>query len=65
MVYFASCIKCFSSPSQVRYISDFFKERPPRCQDPENAENEDSERKPSLQIADTDRNNLYSYSRPA
>uniref|UniRef100_A0A8C2HXJ6 Phospholipid phosphatase 2a n=1 Tax=Cyprinus carpio TaxID=7962 RepID=A0A8C2HXJ6_CYPCA len=47
----------------VRYISDFFKERPPRCQDVENAENEDSERKPSLQIVDTDRNH-YSYSRP-
>ncbi|XP_077078546.1 phospholipid phosphatase 2 [Siphateles boraxobius] len=48
----------------VRYVSDFFKERPPRCQDVENAENEDSERKPSLQIADTDRNNIYPYSRP-
>ncbi|KAI2667951.1 Phospholipid phosphatase 2 [Labeo rohita] len=48
----------------VRYISDFFKERPPRCQDVENAENEDSERKPSIQISDTDRNH-YSYSRPA
>ncbi|XDV28235.1 hypothetical protein PO909_031583 [Leuciscus waleckii] len=48
----------------VRYVSDFFKERPPRCQDVESAENEDIERKPSLQIADTDRNNLYSYSRP-
>ncbi|XP_016298934.1 phospholipid phosphatase 2 [Sinocyclocheilus anshuiensis] len=47
----------------VRYVSDFFKERPPRCPDVENAENEDSERKPSLQIADTDRNH-YSYSRP-
>lgn len=48
----------------VRYISDFFKERVPRCPDVENAENEDSERKPSLQIADTDRNH-YSFSRPA
>ncbi|XP_026107340.1 phospholipid phosphatase 2 [Carassius auratus] len=47
----------------VRYISDFFKERPPLCPDVENAENEDSERKPSLQIADTDRNH-YSNSRP-
>ncbi len=48
----------------MRYISDFFKERVPRCPDVENAENEDSERKPSLQIADTDRNH-YSFSRPA
>ncbi len=47
----------------MRYVSDFFKERPPRCPDVENAENEDSERKPSLQVADTDRNH-YSYSRP-
>uniref|UniRef100_A0A8C0YNQ2 Phospholipid phosphatase 2 n=2 Tax=Cyprinus carpio TaxID=7962 RepID=A0A8C0YNQ2_CYPCA len=47
----------------VRYVSDFFKERPPRCPDVENAENEDSERKPSLQIADTDRNH-YTNSRP-
>ncbi|XP_692261.7 phospholipid phosphatase 2 [Danio rerio] len=48
----------------VRYISDFFKERPPRCPDVENAENADVERKPSLQIADTDRNNYYPISRP-
>lgn len=48
----------------MRYVSDFFKERPPRCQHAETAESEDMERKPSLQIADAERNNHYSYSRP-
>ncbi|KAI7809547.1 phospholipid phosphatase 2 [Triplophysa rosa] len=48
----------------VRYVSDFFKERPPRCQNADTAESEDIERKPSLQIADAERNNHYSYSRP-
>lgn len=48
----------------VRYISDFFKERPPLCQNAEPGENDDIERKPSLQISDAERNNHYSYSRP-
>ncbi|XP_062843423.1 phospholipid phosphatase 2 [Trichomycterus rosablanca] len=43
----------------VRYISDFFKERPPlRCTERE--ESEDTERKPSMQIVDSERNNHYS-----
>lgn len=48
----------------MRYVSDFFKERPPRCQNAETAESEDIERKASLQMADAERNNHYSYSRP-
>ncbi|XP_065118429.1 phospholipid phosphatase 2 [Paramisgurnus dabryanus] len=48
----------------VRYISDFFKERPPLCQNAEPGENDDIERKPSLQISDAERNNHYTYSRP-
>ncbi|XP_030629766.1 phospholipid phosphatase 2 isoform X2 [Chanos chanos] len=48
----------------VRYVSDFFKDRPPLCQHAETGENEEMERKPSLQIADTERNNHYNYQRP-
>ncbi|TRY81664.1 hypothetical protein DNTS_025988 [Danionella cerebrum] len=48
----------------VRYVSDFFKERPPLCQDEENPENAEGERKPSLQMSDPDRNNYYPISRP-
>ncbi|XP_066508550.1 phospholipid phosphatase 2-like [Hoplias malabaricus] len=45
----------------VRYISDFFKERPPICEDAETPENEETERKPSLQIAEQSRNNHYNF----
>ncbi|MBN3303223.1 PLPP2 phosphatase, partial [Amia calva] len=46
----------------VRYVSDFFKQRPPRCPAPvDTAECEVLERKPSLQIAEAEHNNHYSY----
>ncbi|XP_068176313.1 phospholipid phosphatase 2b [Antennarius striatus] len=45
----------------VRFVSDFFKKRPPRCAKPETAESEGPERKPSLQIADAERGNHYNY----
>ncbi|XP_071394665.1 phospholipid phosphatase 2-like [Centroberyx affinis] len=45
----------------VRFVSDFFKKRPPRCTSPETAESEEPERKPSLQIADAEHNNHYNY----
>ncbi|KAG9350559.1 hypothetical protein JZ751_024448 [Albula glossodonta] len=45
----------------VRYVSDFFKQRPPRCSSPETPESDELEGKPSLQIADSDQNNHYSY----
>ncbi|KAL7851221.1 hypothetical protein AOLI_G00215770 [Acnodon oligacanthus] len=45
----------------VRYVSDFFKERPPLCEHAETADNEEMENKPSLQIAEPDRNNHYSF----
>lgn len=46
-----------SLSSQVRYVSDFFKHRPPR-----QCDEKDPERKPSLPLtlSDTDRNH-YSY----
>uniref|UniRef100_W5MH04 Phospholipid phosphatase 2 n=1 Tax=Lepisosteus oculatus TaxID=7918 RepID=W5MH04_LEPOC len=44
----------------VRYVSDFFKVRPPRCPHVETAESEVLERKPSLQVVDSDQNH-YSY----
>lgn len=37
----------------VRYVSDFFKDRPPRCTRPETAETEHLERKPSPQPPDS------------
>ncbi|KAF5889811.1 phospholipid phosphatase 2-like, partial [Clarias magur] len=40
----------------VRYVSDFFKERLPRQRTPQTPETDDSERKPSLQIAEQERN---------
>ncbi|XP_060762208.1 phospholipid phosphatase 2 [Neoarius graeffei] len=46
----------------VRYVSDFFKERLPRQQHPEPSETDDSERKPSLQIVEQDRNHHCSFS---
>ncbi|KAJ8419030.1 hypothetical protein AAFF_G00005290 [Aldrovandia affinis] len=45
----------------VRYVSDFFKQRLPHCLSPETAESDELEGKPSLQIADGDHNNHYSY----
>ncbi|XP_072525340.1 phospholipid phosphatase 2 isoform X1 [Salminus brasiliensis] len=45
----------------VRYVSDFFKERPPLCDQSETADNEEMERKPSLQIAEPERNNHYNF----
>ncbi|KAJ8374433.1 hypothetical protein SKAU_G00050130 [Synaphobranchus kaupii] len=45
----------------VCYVSDFFKQRPPRCSNPETVEGDEMEGKPSLQIGDSDHNNHYSY----
>ncbi|XP_028301186.1 phospholipid phosphatase 2b [Gouania willdenowi] len=43
----------------VRFVSDFFKKRPPRCTSQEAADGDGPERKPSLQIAETDHSNHY------
>ncbi|XP_031418823.1 phospholipid phosphatase 2 [Clupea harengus] len=49
----------------VRYVSDFFKTRPPLCARSDSGESEDLERKPRLQIADGEHpNNHYSYPGP-
>ncbi|XP_046871051.1 phospholipid phosphatase 2b [Hypomesus transpacificus] len=48
----------------VRFVSDFFKERPQRCSVPQAAENEESERKASLQMGDAEHNNHYGYPGP-
>lgn len=46
----------------VRYVSDFFKQRPPRCVRSDPAENEHLERKPNPQPPDgQQRGNHYSY----
>lgn len=45
----------------VRYISDFFKQRPPRCMRPDTAENEHLERKPGPQATDSQQGNHYNY----
>lgn len=45
----------------VCYVSDFFKKRPPRCTRPDTADSEEPERKPSLQIADSEHSNHYNY----
>ncbi|XP_063075900.1 phospholipid phosphatase 2-like [Engraulis encrasicolus] len=46
----------------VRYVSDFFKVRPPLCVRSDSGESEVLERKPRLQIAESDpQNNHYSY----
>ncbi|XP_056133236.1 phospholipid phosphatase 2b isoform X2 [Lampris incognitus] len=45
----------------VHFVSDFFKKRPPLCISPETADSEGPERKPSLQIVDTEQNNHYNY----
>lgn len=44
---------------QVRFVSDFFKKRPPRCAKPECADSEEPERKPSLQFVDSEHTNHY------
>ncbi|KAJ8277257.1 hypothetical protein GJAV_G00073180 [Gymnothorax javanicus] len=44
----------------VRYVSDFFKQRPQRCSNPETPDGDEMEVKASLQIADSDQNNHYS-----
>ncbi|XP_042560080.1 phospholipid phosphatase 2-like [Clupea harengus] len=48
----------------VRYVSDFFKLRPPRCSSPEMVESDALERKPSMQMADSEHNNHYTYPGP-
>uniref|UniRef100_A0A4W6E1I9 Phospholipid phosphatase 2 n=1 Tax=Lates calcarifer TaxID=8187 RepID=A0A4W6E1I9_LATCA len=48
----------------VRYVSDFFKERPPPCMGPDTAEVEHLERKPSPQPPDSQHGNHYNYSGP-
>ncbi|KAM4739592.1 phospholipid phosphatase 2b [Anableps anableps] len=45
----------------VRFVSDFFKERHPRCMSPDAVNSEEPERKPSLQIADAEHGNHYGY----
>ncbi|XP_015231722.1 PREDICTED: lipid phosphate phosphohydrolase 2-like [Cyprinodon variegatus] len=45
----------------VRYVSDFFKERHPRCPRPDAANSEEPESKPSLQIADAEHGNHYGF----
>lgn len=46
----------------VRYVSDFFKQRPPpRCSRPETVETDGLERKPSMQMVDSEHNNHYTY----
>ncbi|XP_047443746.1 phospholipid phosphatase 2b [Mugil cephalus] len=45
----------------VRFVSDFFKKRPPRSTRPDPADSEEAERKPSLQIVDSDHGNHYNY----
>ncbi|XP_033820855.1 phospholipid phosphatase 2b [Periophthalmus magnuspinnatus] len=45
----------------VHFVSDFFKKRPPRHCTQTTAESEELERKPSLQIADSEHGNHYNY----
>lgn len=46
---------------KVRHVSDFFKQRPPRCARSDPAENEHLERKPNPQPPDVQHGNHYSY----
>nr|XP_020442553.1 phospholipid phosphatase 2 [Monopterus albus] len=46
----------------VRYVSDFFKQRPPPCDRPDTAESDCLERKPSPQPPDSQHGNHYNYS---
>lgn len=48
----------------VRYVSDFFKHRPPLCTEAETPEVEHLERKPSPQPPDSQHGNHYNYSGP-
>ncbi|XP_029350473.1 phospholipid phosphatase 2 isoform X1 [Echeneis naucrates] len=48
----------------VRYVSDFFKQRPPLCTQPDTAEIEHLESKPSHQPQDSQHGNHYNYSGP-
>ncbi|XP_061599668.1 phospholipid phosphatase 2 [Cololabis saira] len=48
----------------VRYASDFFKQRPPRCTQPEEPEVERLERKPGPQPVDSQQGNHYNCSGP-
>ncbi|XP_062280263.1 phospholipid phosphatase 2b [Scomber scombrus] len=45
----------------VRFVSDFFKKRPQRCTRADTADSEEPERKPSLQLADSEHSNHYNY----
>lgn len=45
----------------VCYVSDFFKKRPPRCTRQNTTDNEEPERKPSLQIVDLENSNHYNH----
>ncbi|KAF3834845.1 hypothetical protein F7725_027403 [Dissostichus mawsoni] len=45
----------------VCYVSDFFKKRPPRCTRQNTADNEEPERKASLQIVDSENSNHYNH----
>ncbi|XP_035384606.1 phospholipid phosphatase 2 isoform X2 [Electrophorus electricus] len=45
----------------VLYVSDFFKERPPLCQDGGTAESEDGDHKPRLQVSEAQRSNHYNF----
>nr|XP_057946620.1 phospholipid phosphatase 2 isoform X4 [Doryrhamphus excisus] len=48
----------------VKYVSDFFKQRPPPCTRTDPAESEHLEQKPSPQPPDSQRSNHYNYSAP-
>lgn len=62
ILYFLPYIFPLSFPCQVRYVSDFFKQRPPpRCSRPETVETDGLERKPSMQMVDSEHNNHYTY----
>lgn len=54
----------FSAFVQVRYVSDFFKQRPPPCTRTDSAEVEQLERKQNPQASDAQHRNHYSYSGP-
>uniref|UniRef100_A0A3B1K1N2 Phospholipid phosphatase 2b n=3 Tax=Astyanax mexicanus TaxID=7994 RepID=A0A3B1K1N2_ASTMX len=46
----------------VRFVSDFFKRRPPtQCSSPDTVESDVLERKPSLQVGEMEQNNHYGY----
>lgn len=48
----------------VRYVSDFFKQRPPRCNVPERVDGDTLESKASMQVVDSEHNNHYTYPGP-